>query len=104
MYEFVTAEKELPMEEIYPMPPDDRPRLSSEEIETIKEWIVKGAAWPEGLILGRSKYQGDRLHETSAFACSVLVYCYRAVVGCFTHEFRCVRGRDTPRQAHGQHQ
>ncbi len=55
MYEFVTAEKELPLEEIHPMPPDDRPRLSPEEADTIKEWILKGAAWPDGLILGRSK-------------------------------------------------
>jgi mono/diheme cytochrome c family protein len=53
LFEFVTAEKELPLEEIYPMPPDDRPRLSPSEIEVVSQWILNGAVWPEGLILGR---------------------------------------------------
>ena len=53
LFEFVTAEKELPLEEIYPMPPDDRPRLSPEETGVLKQWILNGAVWPDGLILGR---------------------------------------------------
>ncbi len=45
---FIEAEEEDPMEEIYPMPPGDNPRLSLEQIETFKDWIDAGAQWPSG--------------------------------------------------------
>jgi mono/diheme cytochrome c family protein len=45
---FIQAEEEDPMEEIYPMPPGDNPRLSPEQIEVLKRWMDAGAHWPEG--------------------------------------------------------
>jgi mono/diheme cytochrome c family protein len=44
---FVEALEEDPFEEIYPMPPEDSPRLSSDQIEAIKDWIDRGAPWPD---------------------------------------------------------
>lgn len=45
---FIEAEEEDPMEEIYPMPPGDNPRLSAEQIEVLKRWLDAGAQWPAG--------------------------------------------------------
>lgn len=51
VYQFVTALEEDPMEEIYPMPSGDNPRLTEAEIEVLRQWIDTGATWPGGLIL-----------------------------------------------------
>jgi mono/diheme cytochrome c family protein len=48
MIRFVEAEAEDPLQEIYPMPPpDDNPRLTREQIETLKTWIRQGARWED---------------------------------------------------------
>ncbi|GAB4108991.1 MAG: hypothetical protein Kow001_08170 [Acidobacteriota bacterium] len=48
MIRFVEAEAEDPLEEIYPMPPpDDNPRLTREQIETLRTWIRLGARWED---------------------------------------------------------
>lgn len=40
---FVQAHAEDPLEEIYPMPPLDQPRLSPPQIEVLRDWILQGA-------------------------------------------------------------
>ncbi len=46
MIRFVEALEEDPFEEIYPMPPpDDNPRLTPQQIETLRAWIRLGAPW-----------------------------------------------------------
>jgi mono/diheme cytochrome c family protein len=48
---FIEAEEEDPMEEIYPMPPGDNPKLSPGQIDILKRWIDAGAPWPAGRTL-----------------------------------------------------
>jgi len=45
---FVEAREEDLEKEIYPMPPNENPRLSDDEIAALKAWIAGGAGWPEG--------------------------------------------------------
>jgi len=47
LVKFVEALEEDIDNEIYPMPPDDNPRLSSAEIQILKSWIDQGARWPD---------------------------------------------------------
>jgi mono/diheme cytochrome c family protein len=46
LVEYIEAEEEIPEEEIYPMPPGDRPRLNQEQIEILQKWIDSGFEWP----------------------------------------------------------
>ena len=45
LYKFIIAEEESLEEEIFPMPPKQGERLTSDEVASIKEWILDGAPW-----------------------------------------------------------
>jgi len=44
---YVEATEEIPSEEIYPMPPGQRPKLNQEQIQIVRKWIDAGFEWPE---------------------------------------------------------
>ena len=48
LVQFVEALEEDLDNEIYPMPPDENPRLGNDEIQVLKSWIDQGAGWPKG--------------------------------------------------------
>lgn len=48
LIKFVEAAEEDLANEIYPMPPDENPRLSDDEIRVLRSWIDRGARWPTG--------------------------------------------------------
>jgi len=45
LYKFIIAEEESLEEEIFPMPPKQGERLTSDEVASIKQWILDGAPW-----------------------------------------------------------
>jgi hypothetical protein len=47
LFKFIIAEEESLEEEIFPMPPKEKDRLTSDEIASIREWILNGAPWPD---------------------------------------------------------
>ena len=48
LFTFITATEEDDENEIYPMPPDEKERLSEKQINLIREWIESGAPWTGG--------------------------------------------------------
>jgi mono/diheme cytochrome c family protein len=48
LIQFTEALEEDLVNEVYPMPPADKPRLSDDEIQILKSWIDQGAPWPDG--------------------------------------------------------
>jgi mono/diheme cytochrome c family protein len=51
LLKFILAEEESLEEEIFPMPPDEKDRLSEDEIDVIRAWLASGAPWAESQIL-----------------------------------------------------
>ena len=51
LLKFILAEEESLEEEIFPMPPDEKDRLSQDEIDVIRAWLADGAPWAESQVL-----------------------------------------------------
>lgn len=47
LIQYVEATEEIPSEEIYPMPPGKRPKLTEEQKTILRAWIDTGFEWPE---------------------------------------------------------
>ena len=51
LFKFIIAEEESLEEEIFPMPPKQADRLTSDEVASIKEWILNGAQWSDEQVI-----------------------------------------------------
>ena len=55
LYKFIIAEEESLEEEIFPMPPKQGERLTSDEVASIKQWILDGAPWGNEQVIRESQ-------------------------------------------------